>query len=69
MKIVRELSVDPKNDLSLPLCSTELGRTAEQWRRWDEELVSEFALWITRLGKSAVIATGILLSGVFIGLF
>jgi len=66
MKIVRGSFVDVKNNLSLPWCSTSQSRTAEQWRRWDEELVNEFALWITRLTKSTVIATGILLGGVFV---
>jgi hypothetical protein len=69
MKTMKESFAEAKNSLSVPLCLTDQGRTAEQWRRWDEELVSEFALWITRLGKSTVIATGVLLGGLFVGLF
>jgi len=69
MNIMKESFADAKNSLSVALCSTEQSCTAEQWRRWDEELVSEFALWITRLGKSAIIVTGVLLGGIFVGLF
>lgn len=66
---MRESFAHAKNSVSVALCSTEQNCTAEQWRRWDEELVSELALWITRLGKSAVIVTGVLLGGLFVGLF
>jgi hypothetical protein len=69
MKIMKESFVDAKNSLSVASRSTGQSHTAEQWRRWDEELVSTFTLWITRLGKSAVIATGVLLGGLFVGLF
>jgi hypothetical protein len=37
-------------------------RDAEEWDRWDEEIVEDFGRWLGRLGK----ALAILLTGVFI---
>jgi hypothetical protein len=38
----------------------------DQWQRWDEELVEEFGLWVSRLAKAFAIlviavCTGVLL--------
>jgi hypothetical protein len=35
---------------------------ADQWDRWDEELIEDFGRWLGRLGKALVI----LLTGVFV---
>jgi hypothetical protein len=37
------------------------GCDVEKWQRWDEDLVTEFALWMTRLTKTGfVMAAGVL---------
>jgi hypothetical protein len=33
----------------------EASHNADQWRRWDEELVDEFGRWLSRLAKAFAI--------------
>lgn len=45
------------------------GGDAEKWQRWDEELVTEFGLWMSRLTKTGFVMVAGVLVCIFAGWF
>ena len=45
------------------------GCNAEKWQRWDEELVTEFALWMVRLTKTVFVMSAAIFVCFFVGWF
>ena len=45
----------------------EASHNADQWRRWDEDLVEEFGRWLSRLAKAFAILLLAVSAAVIIG--
>jgi hypothetical protein len=47
----------------------ETSHNADQWQRWDEDLVEEFGRWLSRLAKAFAILLLVVSAAVVIGWF
>ena len=43
------------------------GCDVEKWQRWDEDLVTEFGIWMMRITKTGLIMTAAILAGILVG--
>ena len=59
----------PSEGLSQIRKNQEKASDADEWRRWDEELVEDFGRWLKRLAKTLAILLLAILAAVALGWF